>query len=437
MEEFGTALTCPAALAERVAEEAKVWARVVRCRDTEGLWYVRALELTAGEPPSRWSRARWVYPDAVFDAMDVSGEDIAAWLRTGQVDVDDAVPAAESMNTRLNWRRYPSGAIGEFEPVSWPTAEAAVFSVKNMDPHGPLLSDATAPSFTTFQVACAQFLGLAPRLGGVQLPSSAVFRWQDARVRLNRVRIRPDELVVEIEGDDLYALTVELAGDAPGEQRRISAPSSARSKELVQFSLPTGLPAGAWIVVRRGSTLLDRRNLTWPWSSPTEVGVEVELPAQDKIDAYVAGRESDVVEFKRQVPADDSAKAKVMKTVSAFANGMGGVVLFGVDDDYNLTGIPSSQAARQIDQLGQVIRSWIDPTPACEFNLLEIPDSGQVIIELTVRSGDRLYGCSRPNESSRFYVRHHARTVPARVGEVEEIVHRRQVAPASMRLPRA
>jgi hypothetical protein len=404
--------------------------------DTTGSWYVRAADVTCGEPPPRWSRIRWTYPEAVFDAFDSGGADVADWLGAEQLNVGGEVSHHEAMRTMLTWKRYPSGASGQFEPVPWPTAEADIFNVTSMDPSGPLLSDLDAPSFATFQAACASFLGLGPRLGGVQLPSSAVFRWQDARARLNRVRIRPDELVVEVEGKNLGGLTVELAGDAPGEQRHIGASPPAPSAEVVRFSLPGGLPAGAWVVVRHGSTLLDRRALTWPWNNPTEVGVEVELPARDKIDVYVAGRESDVVEFKRQVPADDSAKANVMKTVSAFANGVGGAILFGVDDDYKLIGIPSSQASRQVDQLGQVIRSWIDPTPSCGFDLLETGDSDRVIIELIVQPGDRLYGCSRPNESSRFYVRHHARTVPARAGEVEEIARRRGIAAASYWAPR-
>jgi predicted HTH transcriptional regulator len=115
----------------------------------------------------------------------------------------------------------------------------------------------------------------------------------------------------------------------------------------------------------------------------------------------------------------------VMKTVSAFANSKGGTILFGIDDDYNVIGIHRSQASRQIDQLGQLIRSWIEPTPSCDFDRLELGDSDHVVVELTVHPGGRLHACSKPNEPSRFYVRHHARTVPARAGEVEEIVGRR------------
>lgn len=230
---------------------------------------------------------------------------------------------------------------------------------------------------------------------------------------------------LRIDGVDLDGLTVELAGDVPGEQQQTWARPGRSSGDTLRFSLPAGLPSGAWVLVRRGLEWLDRRFLTWPWARGLEKGVEVEVPAQTKIETLIANRESPNVEFKRQVPTDEDSKARVTKTVCAFANGDGGSILFGIDDDYRLVGLPAAKASSLIDQITQLIDNWVEPTPPCSFDLLEVENADTVIIELIVSAGSRLYGSSKPNEPSRVYVRHYARSVPARVSEIEGIAHAR------------
>lgn len=116
-----------------------------------------------------------------------------------------------------------------------------------------------------------------------------------------------------------------------------------------------------------------------------------------------------------------------MKTVCAFANGAGGSVVFGIDDGYQVVGVPSAKAAPLIDQITQLIDSRVEPVPPHSFDVLQIEDSPNVLIELIVSSGSRLYGSSKPNEPRRAYVRHHARSVPARMAETEDIAQARKV----------
>ena len=236
------------------------------------------------------------------------------------------------------------------------------------------------------------------------------------------VRVSDDEVVVHIEGNQIRGMIVELAGDLPGPTIRLSGKASRSAK--VAIPIHDGLPPGAWLLLRNGGEWIDRRSLTLPWARGTEAGVEFFEP-RTKLEIFIANREGPEVEFKRQVPSDDAAKAKVMKTISAFANGAGGSILFGIDDDQNLVGLPTRDVSRLKDQITQIVDSWIDPRPRFGFETLPTEDAEKVVLLLRVERGDGLYGCGRPGDQPSFFVRHYATTVMARAAEVEAIVRSR------------
>lgn len=199
------------------------------------------------------------------------------------------------------------------------------------------------------------------------------------------------------------------------------------------FPIVDHLPSGAWVLLRKDGEWLDRRFLTVAWTRGTELGVEVVVEPRTRLEAFIADRETDRVEFKRAVPTDDAGKAKVMKTICAFANGSGGSVLFGIDDDQQLPGLPEQAVSRLRDQLTQTVGSWIEPRPRIHFEVLPLGDGGCVVLELQVPSGVGLYGCARPSATPAVYVRHLATTVGARPGEIEAIVRSRSPRDDSQR----
>lgn len=417
----------PQELADRLSHEHALWVRMALCRQQHSdPFQLRLLEITAGKQPPQWAPQRWAYPDVIFTAKVVPGEVAAGWLRSNQISIDDDSAMHDEFPARLNWERRDSWADGQYETLVWPCWEVSLLNLTNAEPSRPLVSDDDdTPSFATFLNAAAAFFQLGSRPTGGSAPTSAVLRWQDSAVRIRRVHIAPDEITVDVEGDHLDDLTVELAGDDPGQRQRTWTRSGSPSTDSLTFPLTDGVPAGAWVIARRGSEWLDRRFLTWPWARAQQQGVEVEVPAQTRIDGFIANREGPNVEFKRQVPDDEDSKARVMKTVCAFANGNGGSILFGIDDDYNVVGVPSAKAGALIDQVTQLIDSWVEPVPPHTFEVLAVEASAAVVIELIVSAGPRLYGSSKPNEPRRVYVRHYARSVPARIGEIEEIAQAR------------
>lgn len=409
----------------RLAGEPAVWVRVAAAVDETGALVTRLLELTSGEAPPRWEPRLWQYPSASFLAAAEDGETVAKWLQSG-VPIGDRSIAVPTLGDSVAWERRQSGGAGLLETLDWPSVETTLSASYSTfaEPGGHLVSPSDGPSFINYNVAAGCFFNLDRQPTGGSLPQGVLYRHQDLRARLAAVRISADRVEVDIEGSDLRNLVVELAGDEPGRVEQ-AWDRHRTGTDTVTFPIQSHLPSGAWILLKSGGDWLDRRFLTVPWTRSTEVGVEVIVEPRTRLEAFVADRETDRVEFKRAVPTDDAGKAKVMKTVCAFANGSGGSVLLGIDDDQQVPGVPVQLVGRLRDQLTQMVGSWIEPRPRIDFGVLPIGDGASVVLELEVSPGTGLCGCARPSETPVVYVRHLATTVRARPSEIEAIVRSR------------
>ena len=411
---------------EHIAAEPAVWVRAAAGMDDAGVWQARLLELTSGEAPPSWEQQVWEYPAALLAAHVLSGPEVVSGLRSRSLQVGTHEIALPEMTTVATWERRQSRSQAAYEALDWPVTETTLsLTVGGIpEPQGHLVSEGNAPSFVSFYVAGACFFWFDRQPGGGQLSQGVMYRHQDIRARINAVRIADDEVAVDVEGIDLDGLIVELPGDAPGPVEHLWR-RHGTEPQTVRFALKEGLPTGSWVLLRRGAQWLDRRFLSVPYTRGNEAGVEIVVDAGTKLEALVSSREHQQVEFKQQLPKDDESKLKVMKTVCAFANGQGGSLLIGVDDDRSLIGLAGGSVDRIRDQLTQMIGSWVEPRPAGTFDILPIADSDKVVLELWVEPGVVLYGCGRPGEIRTPYVRHQGITEKATVGEISAIVQSR------------
>lgn len=411
-----------------IAADDIVWVRVAAVRRDDGIWYARLVELTAGAAPPSWSESAWEYPWAVFVATTRSGAAVANWLATRTIDLKDRDIRLPEMSASLMWERRQSRSPASYESLEWPVTETTLAQVDfQAEPSGYLVSGEDAPSFVNFYTAAACFFWLDRQPIGGSLHQGVMYRAQDRRGRLTSVRVSDDEVVVDVEGNRIRGMIVELAGDLPGPTTRLSR--GVGQSTGARIPIPDGLPSGAWVLLRNRGEWIDRRSLTLSWARGAEAGVEF-LEPRTRLDVFLANREGPEVEFKRQVPSDDAAKAKVMKTVCAFANGGGGSILFGIDDDHNLVGVPARTVGRLEDQITQMVDSWIEPRPRLGFEALPTEDVEKVVLVLRVERGVGLYGCGRRGDQSSFFVRHYATTVRARPAEIEQIVRSRATTAA-------
>lgn len=100
------------------------------------------------------------------------------------------------------------------------------------------------------------------------------------------------------------------------------------------------------------------------------------------IEEIFAG-ESDNLEFKEDIPAKSE---KYMKTVVAFANGSGGRIVFGVENDtWNVIGFAKEEVFRKMDAITNAIYDSCDPKIAPSVGIQDV--EGKYIIVVDVPSG--------------------------------------------------
>ena len=72
-----------------------------------------------------------------------------------------------------------------------------------------------------------------------------------------------------------------------------------------------------------------------------------------------------------------------LKSVSAFANGIGGVLLFGVDDDRSIVGLANAQ--QDAESISRLIKERITPLP--QFVLRPLQEKGKALLAVEIASG--------------------------------------------------
>ena len=111
----------------------------------------------------------------------------------------------------------------------------------------------------------------------------------------------------------------------------------------------------------------------------------------------------EATEYDKKLTLEEKKPKSWLKSVSAFANGKGGILFFGVADDDTLTGIADSR--RVSEKISEIIKTRMDPIPQTDLELHE--ENGKQFIILRVLSGV---------ETPYYYVGDGSRTAYMRVG---------------------
>ena len=113
---------------------------------------------------------------------------------------------------------------------------------------------------------------------------------------------------------------------------------------------------------------MDRKFVNWRYSLSRDPDVEIVQESVSVVETLVAAGEGPEIEFKEQVPTDRNGRKKVCRTLAAVANGHGGHLLFGVDDDGRIVGV-GADAPTQSDE--DAVTHWIKDlvVPHLDFSL--------------------------------------------------------------------
>jgi hypothetical protein len=231
------------------------------------------------------------------------------------------------------------------------------------------------------------------------------------------VRVRPTELVVAVNGEALDGATLAVGGDRAAPAERLAADSRE-----VHLPLAEALPPRAWLALHRDRELLDRRYLDGSWHQP---GVEVEVDPATHFAVLVASGEGPTTEFKRELPGDARSVRTAIKSVAAFANGGGGTIVYGVDDEGTVVGLADGDLRKAADRLTNLVRDYVRPLPLFD---VEVFDDGETrILLLNVDRGPETpYGVGTNDRDVVFYVRRGANSFPASPADVRAMVQARQ-----------
>jgi predicted HTH transcriptional regulator len=127
------------------------------------------------------------------------------------------------------------------------------------------------------------------------------------------------------------------------------------------------------------------------------------------------------VEFKLKLPDNTrSSRRTVFKTISAFANGLGGSVLFGITDGGEVVGL-ADEDANPIDRFHNMLRSSTSPTPPCHDYEQWLGDKHVLVVEVEANTGT-IFSVTIEADHPEFYVRRGATTFYARGEELEKVI---------------
>jgi Schlafen, AlbA_2 len=300
-------------------------------------------------------------------------------------------------------------------------------------PTGMLVGE-SCPSFPEWNSAWRAFFDGDFSLTGAQAPPHDLVLLREVAdaAWLGPVHVTATQLSIDVQGVDVQGCELELNSATGPSTRRVDRPGT------IVIYLEDGLPADGWLWLKRDTTWLDYRSLDprSGWTAqgkggPTGVDIDVPFEPQAAVEALVAAGEGPQVEYKRQLPGKAAQERRpALKTVAAFANGTGGTLVFGVDrDEATVTGLGDQDPTRLRDQLADLVRATIIPTP--QFQIQHYRIGEQTVLVLDVEAGPSPpYGLSVDSGSRdkpEFYVRR-ASTYPAQPNDLREATLSRQDA---------
>lgn len=133
-----------------------------------------------------------------------------------------------------------------------------------------------------------------------------------------------------------------------------------------------------------------------------------------KISDYIG----EVTEYDKKEMLEEKKPKSWLKSVSAFANGIGGVLIFGVADDEELVGVKNSKLAAE--KISEFIKTKLDPIP--QIILENYIEDGKDFIVLKIPSGVEkpYYYVGEGNRTA--YIRVGNESVPATAQHMKQLV---------------
>jgi Schlafen, AlbA_2 len=390
--------------------------RIILKKEEETYALLTALVDISPEPQTpAWSLAD--YGRYVFLAGKLSAEDLFQCIRGRRGQLGDYVFSIPEMPPTASWAWFPSHTrYGGVTALRLPHTSYQI-SPANPSFRGSnsafLIGD-DCPSFSNLDMAAFRLLYDAEWEPGQEMLNTLwLIRVTHTEAWIEHLRLSPSSIAVTIAGSDVKDSRLEVIGS-------IGNDLSQRLTEAgtIEWRLPKGLPSRLRLMLSRDGAYLDYRDLKLhgrPSQDFDSVDIEQSANLGEQIQGLVSRGENESVEFKQQISSD---KGKFIKTVAAFANGNGGVILFGVDDDGTIIGV-TGDVSKLKDDVVRMVRDNVVPKPKVRIEDCAI--DAKTVLALYVEQGDKHpYGINPAKPV--FYIRRGANSFPASQEEIRDFV---------------
>lgn len=381
----------------------------------EDAWTTQGLVLTVAPDVSSPNWSCYDYGEIAFFAKQLGGAQIVEWFQSQSGELDGYRFTIPELNEQVRGERLPSHArYRGFDGLWQPHSKYELyFKFARQEPaqkRDPLVQDG-CPSFPTVGVGVFKLLFDRDANADHGFPNiGIVLRIAHTDAWIDGVELRSNSASVTIKGSNMAGTRLELTG-SPNIRfdKKLAEPGS------LEFPFPEGLPPKLWLLLSRGNRWLDLRDLNqYGTSSPWEDVITTPPDLATLVAGTIARGEGEQTEFKEIVPPQDQ---RMLKTVAAFANGRGGMIVLGVVNGTGEIKGLSCDIGREKDRIKQMIRSKVHPEPKTQVEHCEV--QGKALIAITVDEGDEApYGVGADPEHLTYHVRRGATTPHARQSEI-------------------
>jgi hypothetical protein len=412
----------------KIQSQETLWVRIA-ARLHDDAWGISLLDVVGGVPPPNWMPQRWEYDEVVFISAISRGQDVCQWFQNDEIFLDGlSIRLNFGDNKQQNWQFYDhesKSSYGGYEVLEWPYTRYELSSpCESLKPSPQdLLISENSPSFINFAEAAVSFFGISGRPVSSVDQIKLMLRLQDCSGRIKRIRIDAVEMSIMVEGETLNQMQLELASASQGPVKKLDGDES----QIVKFQLPNGLPSGSWVVLKSGSKCVDRKFINYPYTPP-DSNVEFVIEPMTKLDELVSRGEGLEIEFKCEVPTTPDARKKLCRTIAAFANGEGGTLLFGIDNDGNVKGLSADKVSQDNkDTITNFIKELVEPLPDFDIEVIALENgTTNSVITVNVKSGGSPpYGVKYSDTNTQYYVRRGATTFEASQEQVRSLARSR------------
>lgn len=120
----------------------------------------------------------------------------------------------------------------------------------------------------------------------------------------------------------------------------------------------------------------------------------------------IAQGENTTLEFKSTL----GSAAKIAKTLVAFANTNGGILLVGVTDDKRICGIASEEA--EMSKIEEAADRYCEPPVTVSYKMVSVQGANVLAVSI-LESEEKPHTVHEPGKNPVVYVRMHNKSVPA------------------------